>query len=87
MDRQTKARIDSLLYELRSWDPGAPPPWTLNELAKKFQLDPMVVKRIAEAEGYILNGNGIPMVLPDEDTEPLSTDPSSEEGGGEGSPD
>ena len=50
MDRVTRAKVDSLLYELRSWEPGEQR-HSIEELAKRFRLDPFVVRRIAETEG------------------------------------
>ena len=51
MDRVTRAKIDSLLYELRGWDE---PRESLEELARRYSLDPMLVARIAQAEGVQL---------------------------------
>jgi hypothetical protein len=50
MDRVTRARIDSLLYELRR----APkrPSWPIHELGRRFCLDPMIVRRLLQAEGF-----------------------------------
>jgi hypothetical protein len=55
MDRATRARIDSLLYELRSWKPGECRA-NADALAQRFHLDPMLVKRIAQDEGIPLEG-------------------------------
>lgn len=71
MDRQTKAKIDSLLRELRSWDPSEPPPKTLSDVASQFQLDPMIVKRVAQSEGWTLNGDVPYAVDPLADTQPI----------------
>jgi len=50
VDRATRAKVDSLLYELRSWAPGEQR-FSIDELARRFCLDPFVVRRIAETEG------------------------------------
>ena len=54
MDRTTRAKIESLLYELRSWKPGECRS-TAEALAQRFHLDPMVVRRIAQDEGIALS--------------------------------
>jgi hypothetical protein len=61
MDRATRAKIDSLLYELRSWKPGECRS-SADALAARFRLDPMMVQRIAEAEG-------VPLPHDDDDAE------------------
>lgn len=71
MKRQDRAKIDSLLHELRSWDPDADPPEGLDELALRFQLDPLVVKRLAQSEGWNLNGDGVPEEILNDDTAPI----------------
>jgi hypothetical protein len=55
MDRVTKAKIESLQYALRALSPGAEPP-DVNDLATKYQLDPLIVQRVAESEGVELRG-------------------------------
>jgi hypothetical protein len=56
-----KIRIDALLADLRKLDPDADDLPRLHELARKHQLDPMVVRRIAESEGFDLkNGDAVP---------------------------
>ncbi len=42
--------MDSLLYEIRSWEPGIETP-LVEDLARRFRLDPLIVFRILEAEG------------------------------------
>lgn len=49
MDRVTRAKIESLQYELRRWDAKSPK-LHLEELAARFKLDPMMVASIAQAE-------------------------------------
>lgn len=83
VDRETKARIDSLLYELRTWVPGGEPKETLAELAKRFDLDPFVVKRIAHAEGWPLEDfTPLPGTVQEEmqisDTQPITLDGDDE---------
>lgn len=55
MDRVTKAKIESLLYHLRGLPQGAGKQ-DVEELARRFQLDPLMVQRIAETEGFELDG-------------------------------
>jgi hypothetical protein len=44
--------VDSLLYEVRAWGPGrAVSRDTVDELARRFRLDPLVVHRLLESEG------------------------------------
>jgi hypothetical protein len=50
MDRATRARIESLLHEVRSWAPGQVQS-TIEELARRYQLDPLMVHRLLETEG------------------------------------
>jgi hypothetical protein len=57
--------VDSLLYELRSWAPGELR-FSIEELAKRFHLDPFVVRRIAETEGLDLDP-GVPEPKPHAD--------------------
>ena len=50
MDSMTRARIESLLREIRSWS-GDEPLTEVDGLARRYFLDPMMVQRIAESEG------------------------------------
>lgn len=50
MDRTTRAKIASMLYEVRA-QPEGEALASVDELARRFRLDPMVVSRILEAEG------------------------------------
>lgn len=63
-----KQRIDALLADLRSLDPDDPTSFpSVDELARKHQLDPMVVRRIAQAEDIDLkNGDAVPEAVDDE---------------------
>jgi hypothetical protein len=74
MDRATRAKIDSLLYELRSWKQGEFR-GTAEGLAQRFHLDPLVVRRIAEAEGIALcDDSDDADVDPNQATAVMSTD-------------
>lgn len=50
MSEVTQHKINQLLAELRTWEPGEQR-HTLHELAKMFDLDVFVVDRIAKSEG------------------------------------
>lgn len=50
MDRVTRAKIESLVHELRSWRDGGRRR-SLEELVERYKLDPLLIRRIAEAEG------------------------------------
>ena len=47
------AKIDALIRELRSWEPGEVK-HTARELAAQFQLEPYVIQQIAKSEGLTL---------------------------------
>ncbi|MBV1857967.1 MAG: hypothetical protein KUG77_06105 [Nannocystaceae bacterium] len=49
MDRMTRAKVDSLVHLLRSCPKGELA--SVDDLARKLQLDPMIVRRIAEEQG------------------------------------
>lgn len=49
----TQEKINALLEELRSWEPGEEK-HTLTELAKQFGLDVFVVDRVVRSEGMRL---------------------------------
>ncbi len=49
MDRMTRAKVDSLVHLLRTWPEGESV--SVEDLARKLQLDPMIVRRIAEEQG------------------------------------
>lgn len=64
MDRVTRAKIESLLYEVRSagtaGNGGKPPgPWDADAIARRYQLDPMIVRALLESEG-------VPLLAPEE---------------------
>lgn len=50
VDRVTKAKVESLIAEFRAWAPGEVREG-VEDLARRFRLDPMIVKRIAQNEG------------------------------------
>jgi hypothetical protein len=66
----TQAKINALLEEMRSWEPGDVPA-TLHELAERHDLDVFVIDRLARAEGF-----KVPAGTPVLDEEPL-TDPNA----------
>lgn len=66
----TQAKINALLEEMRSWEPGEIPA-TLHELAERHELDVFVIDRLARAEGF-----KIPAGTPVLDEEP-TTDPNA----------
>lgn len=77
MDPSTKAKIDALLRELRSWFPNEPPRASVYDLAGRFDLDPLIVKRIGESEGWKLkNGNQKQVADPLADTQPIPVEDS-----------
>lgn len=72
-----KERIDALLAELRELDPDDPDSSpSIGDLARKHQLDPLVVRRIAQAEDVELrNGDGVPEEVDEEAvTGPIDVD-------------
>jgi hypothetical protein len=59
VDRVTRAKIESLLYEVRRAAPkvGRPqPPWDPEAIARRYQLDPMIVRALLESEGVPIVG-------------------------------
>jgi hypothetical protein len=52
MDRVTRARIDSLLFEGRRFPERAP--WRVHELGRRYCLDPMIVCGLLESEGVVI---------------------------------
>ena len=52
MDRVTRARIDSLLFEVRRFPDRAP--WRVHELGRRYCLDPMIVRGLLESEGVVI---------------------------------
>ncbi len=52
MDRTTRAKIDSMLYEVRNFPERGP--WDVDALARRYQTDPMVIRALLETEGVAL---------------------------------
>jgi len=83
--RLTREKITKLLKELRSWEQGETNA-TVEDLAKRFDLDTFVVDRIAQSEGIRLPtgttiggdiltpSDAVPSSLDDQDTLPLHED-------------
>lgn len=60
LDADTRRRIQELLREMRGWHPGVPER-TLKDLVWLFELDELVIVRLADSEGFDLRvSNGIP---------------------------
>lgn len=55
MDRAARAKIDSLLYEVRGFPERAP--WEVEALARRYQLDPVIVRGLLETEGAAILGD------------------------------
>ncbi len=53
MDRVTRAKLDSLVHELSIREPlgTLASQEDIEEIARRFQLDPMIVRRVAEQQG------------------------------------
>lgn len=74
LDRVTRAKINSLLHEIRSW-PEKRPPCDATALGRRFQLDPLIVLRVAQAEGIDLDLPGhTDDVDPNQATAVMATD-------------
>ncbi len=70
-----KARIDALLHELLTWD-RTDDPLSVDALARRHRLDPMIVRRIAQSEDIeLVDGDGVPdLVDLEADTGPIDVD-------------
>jgi hypothetical protein len=55
MDRAARAKIDSLLYEVRRFPERAP--WDIEALARRYQLDPVIIRGLLETEGAAMLGD------------------------------
>jgi hypothetical protein len=55
MDRAARAKIDSLLYEVRGFPERAP--WDVDALARRYQLDPVIIRGLLETEGAAILGD------------------------------
>ncbi len=73
MDRVTRAKIESLIHEIRSWSPETDG-GGLETLARRFQLDPMIVARVAEAEGVTFSDEPEVEADPNQSTQVMSLD-------------
>jgi hypothetical protein len=55
MDRAARAKIESLLYEVRGFPERAP--WDVDALARRYQLDPVIIRGLLETEGAAILGD------------------------------
>jgi len=58
-DSDTKEKIEQLILELRSWEPGEARK-TLAELAELLDLEVFIVERVATSEGHHLLAGEVP---------------------------
>lgn len=72
MDRVTRARIDSLLYEVRRFPDRAP--WGVEELARRYALDPMIVRGLLESEGVRTDADHADDPDPNQQTQVMNVD-------------
>jgi hypothetical protein len=72
MDRVTRARIDSLLWEVRRFPDRAP--WSIHELGRRYCLDPMMVRGLLESEGIATDAAPEPDDDPNQTTQVMSSD-------------
>ncbi len=75
MDRMTRAKVDSLVHQLRTCPTGEL--GSIDDLARKLQLDPMIVRRIAEEQGVsVRDGSGVESgeTDPNQSTQVMSQD-------------
>lgn len=75
MDRMTRAKVDSLVHQLQTCPKGEL--GSVDALARKLQLDPMIVRRIAEEQGVgLLDGgpSGPAETDPNQSTQVMSLD-------------
>lgn len=54
MDRVTRAKLDSLVHLLKTSDGQGL--GSVDDVARRLQLDPMIVLRVAEEQGVALEG-------------------------------
>jgi len=79
MDASTKAKINMLLRELRTWDVDESRAG-YEELAAVFALDPFIVKRIMQSEGVpVQTDSGVYPLDREADTQPVPRDILSDE--------
>jgi len=71
----TQKKINALLEELRGWEPTESR-YTLNELARMFELDSFIIDRIARSEGFLIRpGDAFGIDDVDPNAETLELDP------------
>ena len=70
MDRVTRAKLDSLVHMLKAHGEGL---GSIEAVARRLQLDPMIVRRVAEEQGVVLPVAEGPSAEP---TPPHDTDPN-----------
>lgn len=80
MDRTTRAKIDSMLYEVRNFPERGP--WDVDALARRYQTDPMVIRALLETEGVALVGDAVDEVDPNQTTQVMSQDELGIDGSG-----
>ena len=68
MDRVTRARIDSLLFEVRRFPERGP--WRVHELGRRYCLDPMIVRGVLVSEGVTIVADRASEPAPDADPSP-----------------
>ncbi|HET6584009.1 MAG TPA: hypothetical protein VFG69_11185 [Nannocystaceae bacterium] len=69
----TRARIDSLLYEVRRFR-GTDRTWCVEELGRRYCLDPMMVRALLESEGIATDADPEAEPDPNQTTQVMSTD-------------
>lgn len=76
MDRVTRARIDSLLYEVRRFRDETPPgkTWSPEELGRRYCLDPMMVRALLESEGIATHADPETEDDPNQTTQVMNVD-------------
>lgn len=74
MDRVTRAKLDSLVHALRTC--GREQLGSVEALARRLQLDPMIVRRVAEQQGITLGETVEPTADadPNQSTQVMSVD-------------
>ena len=73
MDRVTRARIDSLLYEVRRFR-DKDRTWSADELGRRYCLDPMMVRALLESEGIAMHADPETEDDPNQTTQVMNTD-------------
>ncbi|MCR9165850.1 MAG: hypothetical protein ACE37F_10365 [Nannocystaceae bacterium] len=78
MDRVTRAKLDSLVHLLAS--SGGRGLGSVQDVARRFQLDPLLVQRVAEEQGVSLEGRGFapPADSPDGTEAPVDPNQSTQ---------